>query len=137
MDKERNESLSQDKDQMFERNITILAARQREVKVSNPVDSVIGFLSGLDQASVQIVRTDNQKYVLFSRQGPLLIEETGRTLRALRKENITTENRENVADVIETRIKSFSNKAATLAPRSTNTRGTPPNGFREERQEIQ
>ena len=137
MDKPDKERLTQDSDQMFERNIAVLAARQREVKVSSPVGVVIGFLSGLDESSVQICRSDNQKFVLFSRQGPLLIEETGKTLRGLRKEEVKDENNENIADVIEMKVKKFSNKAQTIAPRKGVVRGVTASGIRTEREEVQ
>lgn len=78
---EGERKLAQLGDQMFERNLAILAAKGREICVSTTIDDeYTGFASGLDDEYLQLCLTDDQSHVLVNRSYVVRLEETGRTL---------------------------------------------------------
>lgn len=77
---------------MFQRNIAVLAARKREVHVTSPVGEWYGYVTGLDEFTLQLCRTSDMKYVLISREGSLTVEESGKSLYELKREGTWTED---------------------------------------------
>lgn len=73
--------LAQLGDIMFERNLAILSAKGKEIRVSTTTrDDYIGFASGLDDEYLQLCLTEDQTHVLVNRSYVVRLEETGQTL---------------------------------------------------------
>lgn len=82
-------NLAQPEFSMFERNIAILAAGQKEV-LFNLSDgrSIKGFIVGLDEGYCQVrdsSKGDKVHYVLIHRSHVISLEESGRTLERVEK----------------------------------------------------
>jgi hypothetical protein len=107
--------LAQPECDMFERNLAHLASRGREVLVrvgraasqgneaaDGPgADSsrvYQGFLAGLDEGYVQLCRTDDQAYVLISRDAVTEIEATGRSIWTYEKEGLAPNSIKRIKD---------------------------------------
>jgi hypothetical protein len=91
---------------MFERNIGHKAKQAREVTIrvafgSNDAHTGVegpgaedgvyyytGFLSGLDEGFVSLCRTDNQLVVIIDRFLRLVVEDTGRDLKTLKRKRL-------------------------------------------------
>lgn len=107
--------LAQDGDAMFQRNIALLASRKREVEIKTPNGTWIGFLTGLDEFTIQLCESGSLKYILISREGSLSIEETGRSFY-----NVKTHGtlKENEIQTLEGKIKKFAEITSHYAPGS-------------------
>lgn len=76
-----DKKLAQDDSVMFERNISVIAAKYREVEVTTAAgDKFRGFISGLDDCHLQLCQTEDQTFVLVQRPYIVQVTETGEIL---------------------------------------------------------
>jgi hypothetical protein len=89
--------IAQPDERMFERNIAHQARSSREVRVvvddigddgENGGSSFVGFWSGMDEAYLQLCKTEGQALVLIDRASVKLVEETGRNLRDIEAHDV-------------------------------------------------
>lgn len=82
--------LSQDSNEMFERNLGHIARGAREVSlwVDGLDEPRTGFLAGLDEQFIQLCLTDTQTLSTIDREFLTMIEETGNTLGTYARDNI-------------------------------------------------
>lgn len=72
---------------MFERNVAHLARGGREVSVVvDGQEPVVGFFSGMDEAFIQLCRTETQLQTLIDRTAIVAVDETGRTIATYEKD---------------------------------------------------
>ena len=75
------ESLAQEGDSMFVRNVGHASSRGREVIIHlDGMPPVVGFFAGLDDEFVQVCLSSNQALVEIKRVYIIMVEETGKTL---------------------------------------------------------
>lgn len=110
--------LSQDRNEMFERNLGHIARGAREVSlwVDGVEEPRIGFLAGLDEQFIQVCLTDTQTLSTIDREFLTMIEETGNTLGTFARDSVLdgdTVNR------IRDKISHFQSVAQKLYPRQS------------------
>lgn len=94
--------LAQPGDMMFERNLSILAAKGKEIEVFDANGGVYrGFTSGLDDEYLQLCMTDDQAHVMLNRSYIVNLIETGLTLEELEFEDPSLARR------IKERVRTF------------------------------
>ena len=119
MEKNRSK-LAQSSDQMFERNIAIIASRQQEIKIFSSTFVYEGFICGLDEEWIQLYgheEDDNNsdtmwRFLLVSRRNISAIGSTGRDLNDV--DQVT-------AEWIGKKINVFSNSVASKFAKSRST----------------
>jgi hypothetical protein len=76
--------LAQASDAMFERNLSILAARGKELAIATTTpETFIGYASGLDEEYLQMCLSEDQSLVLINREYIVRVSETGETLEGV------------------------------------------------------
>ncbi len=93
-------TLAQSEDTMWERNLSIIASKNREVCVVTTFeDELIGYIAGLDKQFVQICLSDSATQVLINRVHLILVRETGKELWNISDESLRRK--------VEDRVKTF------------------------------
>lgn len=86
---ESRDRLAQSRDQMFERNISIMGERKSEVTVISSLhDDYVGFIAGLDEKFMQICLSDSGRYALINRDAIISVEQTGVSLESIEDERL-------------------------------------------------
>lgn len=102
-DQREQKKLAQVGDVMFERNLSHLASKGRELIVqTSGGDEFIGFAAGLDDEYLQVCLTDDQTLVLLNRSYLSSIMETGRSL-----EDMVLMDPDGSASIIDERTRMF------------------------------
>lgn len=79
--------IAQPGEQMFERNIGHQARLGKEVRVlTDRAEPVVGFWAGMDDAFLQLCKTDDQTLILIDRSVIHTVEETGVFLRDMEED---------------------------------------------------
>ena len=90
--KGRTKKLSQPEDIMFERNLALLVAKEREVELVSSYDVYRGMVSGVDEKFIQLCLTDEKVFMLFNRDHVISIVESGNALDDVDEEDQTIRN---------------------------------------------
>ena len=100
--------LAQSGSEMFERNIAVLGSKMREVRVrvSDEEDDLFGFVSGLDETTIQICRSDDMRFTYVNREDLILLEETGVDIHTL-------DQGDGFSDRLRKRLTTFANVCET------------------------
>ncbi len=101
-------ALAQEKDQMWERNLSIIASKNREVEVITTYEEeLIGFIAGLDEQFVQVCLSKSAVQVLVNRNHLIQIQETGKDLSDIKDDTLKRR--------VEDRVKMFSTVSKSFA----------------------
>lgn len=86
-----DDRLAQPAEEMFERNVAHLARGGREVaiRVDGQAEPIVGFFSGMDEAFIQLCRTETQLQTLIDRTAIVAVDETGRTIATYERGGIS------------------------------------------------
>lgn len=114
--------LSQDRNEMFERNLGHIARGAREVKlwVDGVEEPRVGFLAGLDEQFIQVCLTDSQTLSTIDREFLTMLEETGNTLGTYARDNVLDSE---TVGRIRDKISHFQSVAQKLYPRQSKDAG--------------